>query len=151
MQFSHIKLSWIIHLWRQKNVHKYFKVLRLYLWKFLCKIWSCGEVCMVCSKEFGVCVFNCTHYRETESQFAMRTRKGNHSTYQGQFYIGSISCTGDELSLSDCTVVTISVARCNAGHTIVDCTTGNYHSSAVRHSLIPRPHSYMIIVAWEWG
>lgn len=113
---------------------------------FFAKFGGCGEVC---SKEFGVCVFNCTHYRETESQFAMRTRKGNHSTYQGQFYIGNINCTGDELSLSDCTVVTISVTRCNAGHTIVDCTTGNYHSSAVRHSLIPRPHSYTIIVAWE--
>ena len=93
-------------------------------------------------KAFGVCVKNCTHYRETESQFAMRTRKGNHSTYRGQFYIGSINCTGDELSLSDCTVVTISVTKCNAGHTIVDCTTGNYHHSAVRLSLIPRPQLY---------
>ena len=63
--------------------------------------------------------------REAQSEFAFRTRKGTYSSnYKGEHYIGQITCTGDEMSMSDCTVLVTSVKSCSNGHTIVDCTSG---------------------------
>ena len=86
------------------------------------RAYKCLSMYSTGKQSLQMCIY--VFYRESESQFAMRTRKGTHTSYQGQYYIGSVNCTGDEQSLSDCTIVTISVTRCSNGHTIVDCTTG---------------------------
>ena len=86
------------------------------------RAYKCLSMYSTGKQSLQMCVY--VFHRESESQFAMRTRKGTHTSYQGQYYIGNVNCTGDEQSLSDCTIVTISVTRCSNGHTIVDCTTG---------------------------
>ena len=64
--------------------------------------------------------------RQTMGQFVTRISRGDLPThYRGTFYYGFIKCTGEEASLSECSVRVLTY-RCTGGYTMVDCSPGEY-------------------------
>lgn len=43
------------------------------------------------------------------------------------FYKGKINCTGDEITLSECSMDVYTVTECTDEYVIVDCTNGMYN------------------------
>jgi len=61
--------------------------------------------------------------RQTKGQFLSRISKGNRPTnYVGLNYYGTINCTGDEASISECSMELQAWAWCPQKYTIVDCS-----------------------------
>lgn len=63
--------------------------------------------------------------RETRDQFLIRiSGETRVSGYTGVYYNGTIGCTGDEASLSECSMKLSKQLLCPDGFTIVDCSPG---------------------------
>ena len=73
--------------------------------------------------------------RQTQNLFLARVSRGGHPVgYSGHaFYNGSITCTGDESKLSECSVELVPTGQCSKKYTIIDCTMGKIdHSTYVQ-------------------
>ena len=64
--------------------------------------------------------------RQTQSLFLSKISRGGHPAgYSGHaFYNGTITCTGDENKLSECSVELAPSGWCPGKYTIIDCTMG---------------------------
>lgn len=66
--------------------------------------------------------------RQTKGQFLSRISKGSRPTdYRGLNYHGTINCTGDELSISECSMQLQPWAWCPQDYTIVYCNPCESH------------------------
>lgn len=70
--------------------------------------------------------------REVKEQFLNRIAKTTRPIgYTGHSYKGSIVCTGDESSLSECKVNVYKVTDCMDEYVMVECTTGIHMATTV--------------------
>ena len=71
--------------------------------------------------------------RQTQNLFLSRISRGGHPAgYSGHaFYNGSITCTGDEMKLSECVVELVPTGLCPEQYTIIDCTMGTIYDTCI--------------------
>lgn len=62
--------------------------------------------------------------KESKNLFSLRTRTGNHTTYNGTRYAGIIFCDAEDEGMGNCLKFLIKVDRCTGGDVVLDCTTG---------------------------
>lgn len=80
--------------------------------------------------------------RETKKYFLSRVLKRTFPThYSGYFFNGKIDCSGDEMTLSECSMNLHTVnGNCTDGYVVVDCTNGKYCRTQVWYILHVHMH-----------